>query len=257
MVVKELLTQLECFDDPEFKFNPKYHRYTYQGKQFISVTTYLQQFHKPFDNEKWSKIKAKQASDRTGKEVSQKDIQDQWKALNDYANDIGSQTHEWIEDYYNKIWRELPTNQDLLHRITKFNKIFSTQLHKLEPVAFEVRVFSKKWQIAGMIDSLFLYNGKIYILDWKTNKLFTDDNHRKGRYEKLLHPFDDYYKNHLNEYSIQLSLYSLILEEWGFEVGGAYLVHIGPGDEDAKIYTVVDMRENLRTALENNITYKH
>ena len=135
----------------------------------------------------------------------------------------------------------------------KFNKIHSLQLHKLEPLKFEVRVFSKRWKIAGMIDSLFLYRGKIYILDWKTNKEFTDDKHQKGTYEKLLAPFQDFYKNHHNEYSIQLSMYSLILEEWGFEVGGAYLVHIGPGDEEATLHQVVDMRENLKLFLNGSI----
>jgi ATP-dependent exoDNAse (exonuclease V) beta subunit len=135
---------------------------------------------------------------------------------------------------------------DLLHRITKFQKIHAKQLHKLEPLAFEVRVFSPKWKKAGMIDSLFLYNGKIFILDWKTNKEFRTDSHPKGTYHKLLEPFDDFYENHLNEYSIQLSMYAAILEEWGFEIGGAYLVHIGPGEEDAQMYKVVDMRNNIK-----------
>ncbi len=102
-----------------------------------------------------------------------------------------------------------------------------------------------------MIDSLFLYKGKIYILDWKTNKQFTNDDHPKGRYEKLLEPFDQYWANHHNEYSIQLSLYALILEEWGFEVGGAYLVHIGPGDEESQLYKIIDMRNELKLALDN------
>mgnify|MGYP000005518995 CR=1 FL=1 len=57
---------------------------------------------------------------------------------------------------------------------------------------------------------------------------------------------DDFYENHLNEYSIQLSMYAAILEEWGFEIGGAYLVHIGPGEEDAQMYKVVDMRDNIK-----------
>jgi hypothetical protein len=48
-------------------------------------------------------------------------------------------------------------------------------------------------------------------------------------------------------------MYSLILEEWGFEVGGAYIVHIGPGDEDASIHSVVDMRENLKLFLNGSI----
>lgn len=236
----ELLKKLKCFEDPEFKFDPGLHRYTYHGDVFQSVTQFIGQFHVPFDTEKWSKIKAEQAG------VDQEEIKKEWKRLNDYANEIGTETHQWIEDYYNKIWREIPTNQDLLHRITKFNKIYSKQLHKLEPLAFEVRVFSKKWKKAGMIDSLFVKDGKIFILDWKTNKDFTSDSHPKGKYEKLLAPFDEYWKNHLNEYSIQLSMYAAILEEWGFEIGGAYLVHIGPGDEDAQIYKVNDVRKNIR-----------
>ena len=236
----ELLQKLKCFEDPEFTFDPGLHRYTYHGDVFQSVTQFIGQFHVPFDTEKWSKIKAEQAG------VDQEEIKKEWKRLNDYANEIGTETHQWIEDYYNKIWREIPTNQDLLHRITKFNKIYSKQLHKLTPLAFEVRVFSKKWKKAGMIDSLFMKDGKIFILDWKTNKDFTSDSHPKGKYEKLLEPFDEYWKNHLNEYSIQLSMYAAILEEWGFEIGGAYLVHIGPGDEEAQIYKVNDVRGNIR-----------
>ena len=236
----ELLKRLECFNDPEFLFNPGLHKYTYHGDTFQSVTQLIGQFHEPFDSEKWSKIKADQAG------VDQDEIKKEWKRLNDYANEIGTDTHQWIEDHYNKIWREIPTNLDLIHRINKFNKIFAKQLHKLEPLAFEVRVFSKKWKKAGMIDSLFIRNGKIYILDWKTNKDFKTDDHPKGKYHKLLAPFDEFYENHHNEYSIQLSMYAAILEEWGFEVGGAYLVHIGPGDEEATLIKVKDMREYIR-----------
>ena len=103
-----------------------------------------------------------------------------------------------------------------------------------------------------MIDSLFIRNGKIFILDWKTNKEFKTDDHPKGRYHKLLSPFDEFYENHHNEYSIQLSMYAAILEEWGFEVGGAYLVHIGPGDEEATLIKVKDMREYIHEYFKNN-----
>jgi ATP-dependent exoDNAse (exonuclease V) beta subunit len=246
-MIELLRNQLDCFEDIKFEFDPVAHRYTYEGEPFISVTRFIQQFHKPFEQDYWSKKKAEQAG------VPQDWILAEWKKLNDYANEVGTDTHQWIEDYFNQIWKPLPNNLDVIHRINKFNKIYAKQLHKLEPLKFEVRVFSPKWKIAGMIDSLFVYRGKIYILDWKTNKDFTDDNHPKGTYEKLLAPFQDHFKNHLNEYSIQLSLYSLILEEWGFQVGGAYIVHIGPGDEDAELYKVVDMRENLKLFLNGSI----
>ena len=248
-MIELLRNQLDCFEDIKFEFDPADHRYTYEGDTFTSVTRFIQQFHKPFEQDYWSKKKAEQAG------VPQDWILAEWKKLNDYANEVGTDTHQWIEDYFNKIWKPLPSNPDVIHRINKFNKIYCKQLHKLEPLKFEVRVFSKKWKIAGMIDSLFVYRGKIYILDWKTNKDFTDDNHQKGTYEKLLAPFQDHYKNHLNEYSIQLSMYSLILEEWGFDVGGAYLVHIGPGDEDAELYKVVDMRDNLKLFLNGSIEF--
>jgi ATP-dependent exoDNAse (exonuclease V) beta subunit len=103
-----------------------------------------------------------------------------------------------------------------------------------------------------MIDSLFIYRGKIYILDWKTNKNFTTDESLKYK-EKLLAPLSDFFKSHLSEYSIQLSLYSLILEEYGFEIGGAYLVHIGPDDEPANLYKVIDMRDNLKMFLNGSV----
>jgi len=246
-MIELLRNQLDCFEDIKFEFDPVAHRYTYEGEPFISVTRFIQQFHKPFEQDYWSKKKAEQAG------VPQDWILAEWKKLNDYANEVGTDTHQWIEDYFNQIWKPLPNNLDVIHRINKFNKIYAKQLHKLEPLKFEVRVFSPKWKIAGMIDSLFVYRGKIYILDWKTNKDFTDDNHPKGTYEKLLAPFQNHFKNHLNEYSIQLSLYSLILEEWGFQVGGAYIVHIGPGDEDAELYKVVDMRDNLKLFLNGSI----
>lgn len=241
-----LLKQLDCFKDPDFVFDPGLHRYTYHGDVFQSVTNLVGTFHKPFDTEKQSAKKAEE----TG--FDQEWIKAEWAETNRYANEVGTATHEWIENYFNEIWQPLPTSQDIIHRINKFNRIFADKLHRLEPLAFEVRVFSKKWKKAGTIDSLFIKDGKLFILDWKTNKKFTHDDHKDGRYQKLLWPFEGFYKNHLNEYSIQLSMYAAILEEWGFEVGGAYLVHIGPGDEPAEIHRCHDMRPYLETYFEEN-----
>jgi ATP-dependent exoDNAse (exonuclease V) beta subunit len=78
-----------------------------------------------------------------------------------------------------------------------------THLHKLTPIKFEQRIFSKKYQIAGMIDSLFLYKDKLVMVDYKTNKKFTlSSDYNK----KLLRPFEEYDKCHLTEYSIQFKL---------------------------------------------------
>lgn len=243
-MVSEIRERLTCFKDLNFKFEPQWHRYTYGGKKYTSVTTFLKNFHKPFDQDYWSKKK----SDDYG--VPQEWLLEEWKEKNDRANEVGTTTHNWIEGYFNQIYQPLPTDLDVIDRINKFNRIFATHLYKLQPIQFELRIFSKKYPIAGTIDSLFLYKGRLFIMDWKTNSEFRHDDHPKGRYEKLLEPFGDFYKNHLNEYSIQVSLYALILEEWGFDIRGGYLVHFGP-DSEAKIYKSQDMREKLRGYLDN------
>jgi ATP-dependent exoDNAse (exonuclease V) beta subunit len=239
---KFLLEKLEEFNDSDFIFDPIKHRYTYLGEEFTSVTRFIQQFHKPFEQQYWSQRKAEEAG------VPQEWILNEWKKLNYYANEVGTEKHNCIEDYFNKNWRELPTNLDVINRINKFNIIYAKQLHKLEPLKFEVRIFSKKWKIAGMVDALFLYRGRIYIIDYKTNKNFTTDENTRYP-EKLLVPFSEFNKNHLNEYSIQISLYALILKEWGFDVAGGYLVYIGPGEEPAKMYKCVNMVDILHNYL--------
>ena len=106
----ELLKRLECFKDPEFLFDPGLHKYTYHGDTFQSVTQLIGQFHEPFDSEKWSKIKADQAG------VDQDEIKKEWKRLNDYANEIGTDTHQWIEDHYNKIWLNRDESKNFHHK---------------------------------------------------------------------------------------------------------------------------------------------
>lgn len=238
----QLIEQFKCFKDPNFKFDPKYHKYTYQGQKYQSVTKFISNFHKPFEEDYWSKVK----SEETG--VPQEWILKEWKEKNQRANFIGSSTHLWIENYFNGVNQQIPQDLDIIDRINKFNIIFAKKLHKLTPVIFELRIFSKIWPLAGTLDSIFLYNNKLFIVDWKTNSNFSHDEHPKGKFEKLLSPFEDYWKNHLNEYSIQVSLYSLILEEWGFKISGSYLVHIGP-DSEAKVYKAHNLKDILKNYL--------
>lgn len=238
-----ILQKLKTFEDPEFKFDPTLHKYTYKGREYISATTFIQRFHKEFDTEFWANKKSEELG------VPVEEIKKDWKDKNTYSNEVGTAIHNWIENYFNRIWQELPTNLDIIDRINKFNKIYATHLHKLTPIRFEIKTFSKIWTIAGTIDSLFMYNDSIIIFDWKTNKSWTTDNDKC--FEKLLSPFEDYWKNHLNEYSMQLSLYKLILREVGIDVKAMYLCHIGP-ETDARIYKCHDFTDKLETYLNEN-----
>lgn|SRR5574344_133228 len=236
---------IERFDRKDFLFDENSHKYTLGGVPYISVTTLIQQFSKPFNTNYWSKRKA----DERG--VTQEVILNEWKEKNKHSNILGTTIHYWIEQYFKQIYQPLPHDIEMIERINKFNKIYSSDLYKLTPLLFETKVFSKNYSIAGTIDALFTYKDKIVLMDWKTNKEFTDNDTPNAWHENLLPPFNKYYKNHLTEYSMQLSLYSIILEEWGFKVSSCYLCHFPPNG-DAKIHKIIDMRKEMKSFLENS-----
>lgn len=241
-MVSEFVKKFNIFNDDNFKFDPKKHKYTYNDIELESVTNFIKQFHKPFEKEYIAEKKAEEQG------VPKEWIINEWNKLRDYGNYIGSETHKWIENYYNKIWTPLPDDEDIINRINKFNIIYGKHLYKLENIKNEVKIFSLKYKLAGTIDALFLYRNNIYIFDWKTNKRFDTDETILYK-ERLLSPFQDYYKSHLNEYSLQISLYALILEEWGINVAGGYLVHMGPDEQEPKIYKCRNMKKGLKKFL--------
>ena len=235
---EDILKKLKTYDDdPNFHFDEPSHTYTYGDAIFTSVTTFLSRFHKRFDKEFMSKRTAQKEN------VTQEEILKRWKDKSDKACDLGTEVHLWIENYINGIYQKLPTDLEVISRINKFNVLYGEFLHKLEPIKCEQMIFSKDRLIAGMIDSLFLYKGNVFIIDHKTNGKMTTDEDTK--YNKLLYPFSDYWENSLNKYSIQQSIYALILEELGIDVKAMYLLYIGP-DKPGKLYKCLDMRTELK-----------
>lgn len=241
---QDLLDKLKIFDDPDFRFSSSDHKYYYQNDELVSVTTYLKRFTKEFDREYWSLKK----SEKTGQ--SQKEILEEWNQTALRASFLGTSVHQWIENYFCGVYQSLPEDPEIIHRINKFNLIWYKYLRNLTPVCFEKKVFSKKLKLAGTIDSIFMQSGRICIIDWKSNKSFLTDNDTEKCWENLLDPFKDFCKNNLNEYSIQISLYRLILEEADIFIPSGYLVHIGPGDTEPKIYKCKDfvplLKEHFR-----------
>ena len=243
-------SKLDYFIDPNFKFDEASHTYTYldplTGKSvqtFQSVTNFLGQFKEKFDSDFWANKKAKQLG------VTKQSILNEWKNTSDIALTLGTNVHKWIEDFYNGENPPEPTHPVELARVNQFKSLYSEKLHKFTAVRQEYRLFSKKWGLAGTTDAIFKLGEDYYVGDWKTNAKFTTDEHPKGKYKKLLWPFDDLWENSLNSYSIQLSLYRLILqEEAGFETKGAFLVWIGP-ESKPQMHKTVDLRDRLHEYL--------
>ena len=249
---REIEERLKIYSDPNFTFHEESHVYRYAGKKYDSVTTFLKVFKVPFDREYWSKRKA----DERGVDVSV--VLNEWQTKGDVSRSLGTDVHKFIEDFWMGKNPEIPEDLDVRDRVLKFMDVYNKRLHKLTPLKSELKIFSKKWRLAGTIDQPLLLwdqlNEKVHLIigDWKTNGEFKDDKHPKGRFKKLLRPFHNLYENDHNEYSIQISLYRLILEEIGIETESGFLLHLGPGDP--KIYPAKDLREPLRAYLDQNRT---
>lgn len=249
--MREEVEKLEYFNDPNFKFDEESHTYTYVNPEsglidqiFESTSGFIDQFKPPFD-ENISKYVAKSRG------VSQDEILNEWKQAGIKGKTVGTEVHKWIEDYYNGLDPKLPSNETSLHRVELFKQAHSEKLYKMNPIAQELRIFSKKWGIAGTIDVIFEMDGKFYVGDWKTNKDFKDDNHPKGRRNKLFSPFDNLWNNNLNGYSLQVSTYRMILEEEaGFKTEGSFLVSLS--NSGYKLYKALDLVDLLRIEIEKN-----
>jgi hypothetical protein len=244
--------RLEVFNDPRFSFDEPSHTYHYSGVKFDSVTTFLKNFKEPFNRDYWIKEKSRQRG------VDPSVIENEWTEASVKSTRLGNKVHKWIEDFWTNMESDLPEDPDVLSRVEKFLNIYESKFKNLLPLKSELKIFSKKWRLAGTIDQPFLmWDSKknkaiILIGDWKTNKEFKDDNHPKGRYKKLLRPFNTLFENHHNEYSIQISIYRIILEDvLGIETESGFLVHIGP-DGPAKIFPAKDLRQTLRLYLDQN-----
>lgn len=247
---RKMIECLEYFKDPNFKFDEDSHTYTYVNPEnglidqiFESVSSFIDQFKPPFD-ENISKYVAKSRG------VTQQEILNEWKQLGIKGKTVGTEVHKWIEDFYNGLDPKLPDDETSFKRVELFKKVYEEKLYKMKPIAQELRVFSKKWGIAGTIDIIFEMDGKFYIGDWKTNKDFKDDDHPKGRRNKLFSPFDNLWNNNLNGYSLQVSTYRMILEEAGFKTEGAFLISLS--NSGYKLYKALDLVEPLKEEIEKN-----
>jgi hypothetical protein len=251
---RELEKKLSVFETRDFSFDEGSHVYRMNNIKYDSVTTFIKTFKVPFDRDYWSKKKAEER----GVDVSV--ILNEWQDKANVATSLGTKVHKYIEDFWSGNEPEYPEDEKLLGRIQSFIDIYNRKLNVLLPLKSELKIFSKRWRLAGTVDQPFLFwsqeRQKAYLIigDWKTNGEFRDDSHPKGRYKKLLRPFSHLYENHLNEYSIQISLYRLILEEEAnIETEDGFLCHIGP-DGPAKLYRTKDLRQPLKAFLDQNRT---
>lgn len=229
-------------DFDKIYFNPKNHTYVYEDKSLHPVTSMIKWITPEF---KADEILSAVAY-KSGK--SKAEIQAEWDAKKDVALEKGTRVHNYIENVIegNDV-SVLSAVNDRLYEMDQFDDAWSKICKSLD-AKFE----KKEWTIgdvelglAGRVDAIISIMHKnvrkLCIFDWKTGK-FTA---RKYARESMLPPFDDLPCCEEVKYSIQLSLYRLIIERNGYgDIFNSFILHL-PADAKYQLYNVVDLRDRL------------
>lgn len=239
----------------EIIFNSRFHTYRYGGKRLQAVTKVCGRFKKPFERDYWAQRKA----DERGVNVA--DILAEWEVSGAAGREKGKRVHDYIRQVLSPeqavkddpflALNEWPIEAEIFRQL--WRQRLSTYA---EPLWCEWVVGDAALGIAGTIDAVFRHRDtkEHHIFDWKTNRKFTTGNPWKSRSKKLLPPFDDLEECDLNFYSLQVSLYKLILRrntDLPLDTAGlghSYIVHLEA--DGYQIHQALDLSDRLLAALE-------
>ena len=218
----------------KIKFNPGNHIYTHNGRRLPSVTGVVKSIVPPFDSE----VNASRVAEREGKPVSA--VLEEWKAKGSAAMDKGKIVHAAIEAAVKGVDNK-PTC--CLPEFVAWLAWWGKAGTSLEARGTELIIGDLELGVAGTLDSLMFSRktSALHVFDWKTGGKFESDN-PWNRF--LLPPFDDVLDDELHRYSLQVSLYRLILERDGEtgKLGDGWIIHV---NRAATAYRAIDYRSRL------------
>lgn len=248
-------SQIDVF--ASVKFTSIGHTYSINGCVANSVTELLKQYVKPFESEYWAKRKAAELN------LDVEEILKRWEFNAKLAKVKGSVVHSFIESILSPGEFTYPENlilnefgydpvQDVFNQITKQVEKFTSDIQgKMFPIASELVIGDLDYLVCGTIDQLF-YNkksDKLEIWDWKTNK----EIKTVSRYSHL-YPLNHIPDTELDHYSLQLSLYKLILEKnTGLKLGNSYLTWFNENTETYQIFRTKDYNSEAQLILDRAI----
>jgi len=87
----------------------------------------------------------------------------------------------------------------------------------------ELLMYNEAYKLAGQADLILKDGNKVWVYDYKTNKVISDEPFMD---ETFLSPLDSLYNTTKNHYMLQLSTYGWMLSQRGYEIMGMALYHI-------------------------------
>ncbi len=234
------------------RFNAADHSYWIGDTQLQSVTTLLKSVVPEFDSDGVSK----RCAARDG--ITQEEVLAQWAAKGEIGRARGTMTHSYIEEKlegtHDPIMDAVNIKSKEMVAFDAAWAVFLTNL-KAEIISQEIIVGNERLGVAGRVDLIISVMPEGVparikcVFDWKTGKF-----EKQNRYENLLSPFDDLPNCEYVKYSLQTSLYRLLLElETGEQYGDSYLVHL-MDTGTYRVYKATDFRPRLLAWLESRGT---
>ena len=209
-----------------------------EGIDWISVTTLVSHFKKAFDAKKVAeKVSKNKKSKWYG--ISPDDIQNIWNAESTRATTLGTYYHNQRESdlcALASIEREGFTIP-IFSPLPEKDGIKYASIQKLEPGVYpEHMMYLKSVGICGQSDLVEIVNGKVNIIDYKTNKEIKTESYTdwEGKSDKLLPPLDNLDDCNFNHYALQLSIYMYIILKHNpkLKPGKIFIHHISFEQED-------------------------
>ncbi len=180
------------------------------GNEIISVTKFIKQFSKPFDEAYYLPKKAKELG------VTEEELKKEWSLKSLIGTSTGTIIHNYLENRFkNKIFKQdIPEYLDAekVNRLLQSAEKYYQENKDLDIAALELTVGNSK--LAGTLDKLI--EGGI-IRDYKTGEL-------KQGWDYMYEPFTFILDSSLNKYSIQLNCYRQLLEEKGVKINKMEIV---------------------------------
>lgn len=223
-------------------FNADNHSYTSindESIDWVSVTTLVSHFKKPFDAKK---VAAKVSKNKRSKwyGMTPETIENIWKAEADRAVTLGTYYHNQREAdlcALSSIERDGVIVPIITPVVTEDGLKYAPA-QKLDPGVYpEHFVYLKSAGICGQSDLVEVVNGKVNIVDYKTNKEIKTESYVdwEGKSEKLLAPLDDLDDCNFYHYSLQLSIYMyMILKHNPKLKPGRIFIHHVTFEEESK-----------------------
>ena len=200
--------------------------------KWTSVTSFVGKFKPKFD----AKAQAKKSGKNKRSKwygMTQKEILSAWSNETDRAIGLGNWYHNQREENiceFNTIERE-GVNLPIVRPTIDKAGIKIAPEQKLEDGVYpELFVYLKSLAICGQADLVSIVNGKINILDYKTNKEIKEKGYTnwEGITSKMYNPVSDLDDCNLNHYNLQLSLYAYIIKKHNpkLKIGKLIIQHV-------------------------------